>query len=477
MGEGEIHVLVPESWNVRVAVPALANVLPDLDSAIANALAAPVAGPTLRTLGASAVARTASLGRRPRIVIAVTDVTRTCPDDHFLPPMLNELAAGGVVDTDITIIVSTGLHRASTAAEKRVMLGPAVGERMRVVDHDALNPAGLVDLGPFTASASPVGGTTVVDNTAWPVVINRTAVEADLLVATGIVEPHQYAGFSGGSKTVAIGLAGEQTIAATHRPSTLELGGVRLGQIANNPFAAAIRAIGRRAGLSFVVNVAPDGDDRPVAVAAGEPDAVHDYLAAIAANLSGVELPAQADVAIAGVGIPKDANLYQASRAVTYLHFGPMAAVRRGGVYILPATLPEGTGEGLGERRFAEALRIASKQGPAGLWPSRLVEQLRASAQPGEQRAFMVAKVLEEAQIIVVGALRPDVVQEAGLLAAPTLGAALDLAGKLARASLPAAKRGRQLELLVVPHATRTLVVPPGFQPRRYRRDIEDGRR
>lgn len=460
LGEGEIEANVPEGWNVRTVIPRGVPPLPSLESAIEHALAEPVAGPTLRKAAAAVVARCVEEGRRPRIAIAVTDSTRTCPDDRLLPPLLDELRAGGVEDADVTVLVATGLHRASTVDEKAQMLGRAIIERVRVVDHDAVDPAGLVDLGSVEGTMPEAGEPGPIAEPVWPAVVNRTAVEADLLIATGIVEPHQYAGFSGGYKTVAIGLAGESTIAATHRPATLEHPGVRLGRIEGNPFAAAVRAIGRRARVAFVLDLAADQEDRPIAVEAGQPDAVHDHLARVVARASGVEFTRQADVAIAGVGAPKDANLYQASRGVTYLHFAPLAAVRPGGIYVLPAAIPEGAGEGLGERRFAAALEAAVNEDSDGSWPWRLAEKLRRGSQPGEQRAFMVAKVLQDARIIVVGATKPDVVRACGLLASPTLDDALELAGSLAREARPEVQR-RALDLLVVPHAIRTLLVSP----------------
>ncbi len=428
-------------WRVTVAEPPErpAPVDLDLDAAIAAALARPLGSASLRDLATAAAARAAAEGRPPSATIVITDATRDCPDDRFLPPILREIEAGGIAAAGVRIIVATGLHRASTADEKRRMLGPAVVERYRVVDHDALDPAVIVDLGRTAAGI--------------PITTNRAALEADLLVATGVVEPHQYAGFSGGAKTVAIGVAGEATIAATHGIAMLDHPGVRLARLDGNPFHEAVVEIGRRVGLDFVVNVVMDPDGRPLEVASGEPEAVHHPLAEIAAGAHAVGVARQADVAIAVVDGSKGANLYQATRGVTYLHFGPVPAVRPGGVYVLAAAIPEGAGDGVGERRFFAAMRDAVS-------PEELLDRLRRDgALAGEQRAYIVASVLREASIVVAGAERPDVAEACGLLTAPTLPDALRLAGDLARATLPAAERGRPLGLLVVPHATRTLVM------------------
>ena len=464
LGSGRARARLPAGWHATLAATPRLPALGDLDRAIADALAHPIAGPTLPELAARAASRARASGRAPTAVIAVTDATRDCPDDRFLPPLLAAIEAGGIAAPQITIVVATGLHRASTEAEKRAKLGPAVVARCRVVDHDAQDPDAIVDLGRTAAGI--------------PATTNRLALEADLLVSTGVVEPHQYAGYSGGAKTVAIGLAGEPTIAATHGIAMLDQAGVRLARLEGNPFHEAVVEIGRLAGLELVINLVADADGRPLAVAAGEPEAVHHHLAGVAAEAFTVPVARRADVAIAGVGAPKEANLYQATRAVTYLHFGPVPAVRPGGVYLLPATIPEGAGAGVGERRFFEALRDAPG-------PAELVERLRREgARGGEQRAYLVARVLGEASIIVVGAEHPEVPAGCGMRTAATLDEGLALAGELVRTAAAADWRreptterdrspglgrpsgvgrppgvGRPLELLVVPHAIRTLPV------------------
>jgi nickel-dependent lactate racemase len=119
-----------------------------------------------------------------RVCIVFTDITRACPDHLLIPPMLAELEQAGVRDEDITLLCGVGMHRPSTHEEKITKLGAEVVARYRVIDNEPQNPAALVDLG-----RTPGG---------VPVLLHRAVVEADLLIATGIVEPHQYAGYSGG---------------------------------------------------------------------------------------------------------------------------------------------------------------------------------------------------------------------------------------------------------------------------------------
>lgn len=426
--------MVQPWFDVDVVESSPATPVGDLGSAARASLAAPLGGRRLRDLAADA--KRSAGARAPRIVIAVTDLTRACPDDELVPPLLEELHAGGIADEDIRIMVGVGLHRATTDAEKVEKLGEDIVRRIRVTDSNGMDPAMWADLG--TIPPYDVPGVT-----------QKLIKDADLVLATGIVEPHQYAGYSGGRKTVAIGCCGEPVITATHGMRFLEDPGVRLGRIDGNPFHETVREIAKRAGLVFCINVVVDDRERVVAVASGEPDAVLGDLVAKAAAIYTRPIAKQYDIAIAGVGAPKDVNLYQASRAATYLRFAPTPVVREGGAIILPAKLEEGAGEGAGEQRFLEALESAES-------PATVIEAARRHFEGGAQRAVMVALTLQHCQIIVAASESPEVVRLAKLRAAVDVEEALDIAfehiGRPERASV-----------LLVPRAIHTLPVvqPP----------------
>ncbi|MBC7226314.1 MAG: nickel-dependent lactate racemase [Thermoflexales bacterium] len=394
--------------------------VPDPEAAVAEALAHPIAAPPLRELA------------RPgdRVCIVFTDITRASPDHILVPALLRELEAAGVRDEDITLLCGIGMHRPSTPEEKVAKLGAEVVARYRVIDNEPRNPDALVDLG-----ITPGG---------VPVQVHRAAVEADLLVATGIVEPHQYAGYSGGRKTVAVGAAGEALIAHTHGPAFVDHPGTRLGRIEGNPFHEAVTEAARRAGLRFILNAVLDDEHRILRVAAGDPEAAFLELVAFARTVYEVPIPQQYDVAIGGVGFPKDTNLYQASRAPSYLHFAPTPVVRKGGYYIIPARCEEGAGEGVGEQRFFAALRDAPDI------QFVLDDARRHGYPPGQQRAFVIAKVLEETRIIIVGSEHPDVVAACKMIPAATMEEALGIVTR---------DLGADLDVLIVPHAMLTLPV------------------
>ena len=430
-GHEQLEFMLQPWFDVDVVESGTMASVADLSSAARAALRRPSGSPSLAQLAREAVAV------RPgaTAVIAVTDLTRDCPDDVLVPPLLDELNAGGIADDRVMVIVAVGLHRATTDAEKREKLGGVV-HRVRVVDSNGRDPSQWADLGPIPPYGVP--GST-----------QRIVKDADVVVATGIVEPHQYAGYSGGRKTVAIGCCGEPVITATHGMRFLEDPGVRLAKIEGNPFHETITEIARRAGLRFCLNVVTDDAGRVVAVAAGAPDDVLRELVAVAARLYTRPIAKQYDIVIAGVGKPKDANLYQASRAATYLRFAPTPVVREGGAIIIAAQLDEGAGDGAGERRFLAALERAES-------PAAVIDAARQHFEGGEQRAVMLALTLEHCLVIVAASEAPEVVRLAKLRAAVDVEEALDIAyehiGRPTRASV-----------LLVPHALHTLPVvqPP----------------
>ena len=422
-GKGELQFGLPPGIRATVARSRSLPAVPDLAQAVREALANPVASPPLEELA------------RPgdRVCIVFTDVTRASPDHLLVPPVLQALQTAGVRDQDITLLCGIGMHRPSTPEEKIAKLGAGVVQRYRVIDHEPQNPAALVDLG-----TTPGG---------IPLTVNRIAYEADLLIATGIVEPHQYAGYSGGRKTLAVGAAGEQMIEYTHGPQMLDHPKTRLGNIDGNPFHEAITEAARRAGLRFIVNVVQDDNKQIVAIRAGAPEEAFLELVGIARPMYEVPVPQQYDVAIAGVGYPKDSNLYQASRAPSYLFFAPTPVVRPGGYFIVPARCEEGAGQGTGERRFLETMRRAPNV------QAILDDARRYGYKPGEQRCFVMAKVLAECPVIIVGSEHPEVVREAKMIPAATMDDAL---------AIVTDALGSRLDALIVPHALLTLPIVQG---------------
>jgi nickel-dependent lactate racemase len=413
-GGGTVSFEPPRGMEVEApATPALPEE-PAADAA-RRALAAPSGSPPLEARAKGAA----------DAVIVVPDATRPCPTAAVLPLLLDALEKAGVVPARVTVVAATGLHRPPTDAERAAILGDAAARGVAWLDHDARGA--LKDQGP-----GPLGA---------PLRVNARVAAAGIGIAIGVVEPHAIAGWSGGWKTVGIGCAGEETIAFTHSPRFLDHPRCRPGSADGNPFQDVVKENARRAGLRFALDFVPGGKGGVVAAAAGDPGVVLRLLGARARDAFAFPVKAAADVAVAGVGAPKDANLYQASRAATNLVLGSFEAVRPGGTIVLVAACPEGAGTGTGERRFAEALRRGAD--------AVLADRARAFA-GGEQRAYAVAKVLHSRKIVVAGSSIP-----AAELAALGFGAAASVDEALAAAAKAGARR-----LLVVPRAIGVLPVP-----------------
>jgi nickel-dependent lactate racemase len=280
------------------AVDRLAVVEPppvDLDAALADALARPLGTPPL-----------AELARGARSAAIITsDATRAVPTARLLDPTLGALLGAGVPLEGIDLIVGTGAHRAATVAEEAAMLGPRWAGRLRVSSHDP-RAADLVDVG-----ALPDGTRLRID---------RRVAEADVRVAFGQVEPHEFAGFTGGRKAVLPAVADYQATARNHRLERLLHPAVRSGVLGGNPIHEEMVRAARLARLDFIVNVVLDRDLRPLAVAAGDVEAAHEELVAFVRGYAGLPRPfppgEPPDIIVIGPGEPLAINLYQSVKAL-----------------------------------------------------------------------------------------------------------------------------------------------------------------
>jgi nickel-dependent lactate racemase len=400
-GERSVEVSLP-SCDVETAVPPGGEAV-DVRERAREAMADPHGRRLARRVDPDAT-----------VAIVVTDVTRATPDDVLVDLLLGELQRAGVVREQVTIVVGLGLHRPLAEAEIEALLGEHAD---LAVNHD------------------PDRVVTVGEVDGCEIELFEPITKTDTIISTGMVEPHQYAGFSGGAKTAVVGAGGESQIRYTHGPELLGQDGVRLGRVEDNPFRAFLDRAGRAAGVDFCLNVT-HGPAGIMDASAGDPEAVVWDLADSAREALSVEIEREYDAVVAGVGAPKDANLYQTSRAATYVILGATNPLRTGGGVVIPATLPEGAGEGRGEQRFYEWLSEADDA-------EALYEQMREGYEPGAQRAFVLARALREHDVWITGSDDPDVVEECLLHAAEGVEDAIDPGS----------------DVLVVPDALNTLLV------------------
>jgi len=417
----------PPGWRVEHAVstpPPAARIEPLLR----DALFSPVAGPRLRDLVRPGM----------RITIVVPDATRACPTPELLDGLWNELGPAGVREADMTLLIGLGVHRGLDASEIAKLLRDWA-TCCPVEQAFASEASSYVDLG-----IVPVEITGLQEEI--PVRLHHRVLACDLLLSIGLVEPHQLAGYSGGRKTVAIGCASAETIARLHGPDMLEHSGTRLGVLDGNPLHAALEWIAERAGLRFVINVAESGDGAIAGVACGPP---RDVLQALVREVERYEIskvaPGPYDVVFAGVPVPKDANLYQATRAQTYIAFPRVPLVREDGWIVSAASCGEGAGLGPGEKEFLQLMQAGSN----ALEVLAHVRTERYAA--GGQRALLLAKALTHHRLMMVGMRDPDLARRCHMVGARDANDAMQVL-------VPAL--GSDARVLVVPNALAVLPVP-----------------
>ncbi len=287
-----------------------------------------------------------------RVAIAVCDGTRPQPRRVMLEAILDELD-GIVPDDQVVVLVATGTHRPNTPAELEAMLGLPLLERLEVVNHDAADPARLVE--------RPPAGSGV------PVLVNRRFAEADVRITTGFVEPHFFAGFSGGPKLVAPGLAGTATIHALHDARHIGDPRASFGIVQGNPVHDDVRAVAAAIGVHHSCDVVLDAEQRVVACFAGDLSTAH--AAACGAARAAAMRPV-ADrfevVVTTNAGFPLDQNLYQAVKGMA----AAAQVVRPGGRILVAARCADGFPDGSAYERLVTSMRS----------PAHFLDQLAGAA-------------------------------------------------------------------------------------------------
>ena len=247
-GRGGLSVDFPDD-RTTVIEPTYVPGLPDQAGAILTAIRNPIGTDPLRQL----------VQRGQKVAISVCDVTRPMPSAAVLPVLMRDL--GHIPDDDITVLVASGTHRPTTDQELGQVLGTEIVDRYEVVNHDAFDAQELVRTGETSAGI--------------PIWLNRRWVESDVRMTVGFVEPHFFAGYSGGPKMVAPGLAGFDTIMRLHDADMISHPDSRWGVTEGNPIHDAVREIARLSDVAFSVDVTINRERKVTSVYAGELFQVH----------------------------------------------------------------------------------------------------------------------------------------------------------------------------------------------------------
>ncbi len=285
----------------------------DPHATLLDAIRAPLAGPTLASLA------------RPgqRVAISVCDMTRAQPRRETILAMLEEMP--GIADSDVTILIATGTHRSNTDVEVERMLGADLARRFRIVNHDSRDASAL----------GYVGET----STGVRVFLNREWLDADLRLTTGFVEPHFFAGFSGGPKMIAPGLAGLETVMTLHDAMRIGHPNATWGVIDGNPVHEDVREIARMAPAHFSVDVTLNRDQKITAAFAGDMFVEHRAACDYAKNTAMRAVPEAFDVVLTtNSGYPLDQNLYQAVKGMS----AAAKIVKSGGTILCAAECRDG---------------------------------------------------------------------------------------------------------------------------------------
>ncbi len=306
---------IPASHPVDVySVRAIGDVQEAPEAIVAASLAAPIGVPRLSQM----------VNGDSRILIVVDDISRPTPARQIVPALLTELARGGARDANIRFLVALGTHRPMTGQEIAVKIGADVAARFSVTNHEWDNPAALHDYGTLD------GGTQVV--------LNRAMHESDLVIGVGSIAPHPAAGFSGGGKIIAPGVATEEAVGEFHWRSVHYAQKDVLG-VRDNPMRGRIDRIAHLAGLTAIVNVVLDGGGRVVSCFTGDPVEAHRAGSARAGELYRVTIdkPERAGIFIIDTH-PLDQDLWQGVKAMCALE----CIVPDGAVVIIVTPCPEG---------------------------------------------------------------------------------------------------------------------------------------
>lgn len=379
------------------SVPAPA---PDPIAEVERALDAPIGSPKLEEL---------AVNKRTAVLI-LSDHTRPVPSKVMVPSMLARLRKGNP-DIKITLLIATGCHRPTRREELIEKLGEEIVNNEHIVCHESTDDAMMADIGVL-----PSGGR---------LLLNRLAVEADLLISEGFIEPHFFAGFSGGRKSILPGIASKETVLANHCSEFIADSKSRTGILEGNPIHKDMVYAADRSGLAFILNVVIDPEKRVVRAFAGAHREAHEAGCKFLSGLCRARIP-EADIVItSNGGYPLDQNVYQSVKGMT----AGEAVCRSGGVIILCASCADGHG---GEA-FYKSLSSASS--PKVLLDEILAVPRNLTIADQWQVQILVRILCQYRVIMVTHDCDHDMLHAMGLEVASDLEEAIALARELVGAN------------------------------------------
>lgn len=336
---------------------------------------------------------------KDKVTIIASDHTRPVPSKVIMPFMLSEIRKGNP-DADITILIATGCHRGTTKEELVGKFGEEIVNNEKIYIHDCDEKEKLRSIGIL-----PSGGECEV---------NTIALDADLLVAEGFIEPHFFAGYSGGRKSVLPGVAGRKTVLANHCSEFINHPGARTGVLQDNPIHEDMVWAAKKAGLAYIVNVVLNSEKKVIFATAGSPCDAHKKGTDFIAGLCAVKaVPADIVISTNG-GYPLDQNMYQAVKGMTAAE----ATVKDGGVIIMLASSDDGIGGEHFYHQLADEPDIAKTM-------ELFLSRDKLHTEPDQWQAQILIRILMNSTVIYVSRMPDDVVAAMHMVPAHTLDEAM----------------------------------------------------
>lgn len=361
---------------------------------------------------------------KENVVIITSDHTRPVPSRVIMPQILERIRRGNP-NAKIKILVATGFHRPSTKDELIFKLGEEIVEKEEIIIHMSTKDEDMIKMGVL-----PSGG---------DFYINKLAASADLLIAEGFIEPHFFAGFSGGRKSILPGIASAKTIMYNHCSEFIDSDNSRTGILKNNPIHEDMVYAAKVAKLAFIVNVAIDKDKKVIASFAGDVDKAHKTGCEFVTNLSKVDkIPADIVVSTNG-GYPLDQNIYQSVKGMTAAE----ATCKDGGVIIMISACNDGHGG----QSFYDNMAKAS-------CPKEILESVRnvkkEDTVPDQWEFQILARILDKFTVIMVtDECDPQMIRNMHMKHAYNFGEALNLAYEI---------KGEDAKVVVIPDGVSVIV-------------------
>ncbi len=348
---------------------------------------------------------------KKRVVIIASDHTRPVPSKIIIPPMLEEIRSVNP-EAEITILIATGCHRDTTRDELVGKFGEEIVNRERIVVHDCADKENLVKIGIL-----PSGGE------LW---INKIAYEADLLISEGFIEPHFFAGFSGGRKSVLPGIAARESVLVNHCSEFIAHPKARTGVLSGNPIHEDMLWAAKAAKLAYIVNVVINEKKEAIYAVAGDVEAAHRKGCEFLLRLCRAK-PILSDIAIStNGGYPLDQNIYQAVKGMTAAE----ATVREGGVIVMLAKSDDGHGGEGFYRQLADEPNLEKTM-------QVFLDRGRNETVPDQWQTQIFLRILKRATVIYVSGVEDALVRDLHMIPAHSMEEALAIAKTTLKAENP----------------------------------------